>query len=293
MRIITSLLFVIAMFAFPSLVAASPRDELTQKIAQLKAKPNDTALREAIIKLAQEIKPSPGIPEEARQKFVEGNTIAKSAKGPSGQKLAIKRYQEALAIAPWWGDAYYNLGTAQELAGQFDAAKTSFKLYILTNPGEKEARDAQDRIYALNAKADLAKTEQNGDGPKQSKPAAASTPPAPAASAESQRWNGRWQLTTFNPEFNPSAGYGGVLQSTQIGNVIEFWTTGSVSMLVLRGTISTTGSVAWELNNQSCGMPPVSVAVSPDFNTLQYSSSINSFNCSNDSGVTTTTLTRQ
>lgn len=293
MRIVSYFFLIVGVLALADLVAASPRDDLTQKIAQLKAKPNDTALREAIIKLAQEIKPAPAIPEEARQKFIEGNTIAKSAKGPPGQKLAIKRYQEALLIAPWWGDAYFNLATAQELAGKYDDAKTSLKLYILTNPGEKEARDAQDRIYALNAKADLAKTEQSGDGAKPSKPAAASTPPAPAASAESQRWNARWQLTTFNPEFNPSTGYGGVLQSTQIGNVIEFWTTGSVSMLVLRGTISGSGSVAWELNNQSCGMPPVSVAVSPDFNTLRYSNSINSFNCSNDSGVTTTTLTRQ
>jgi hypothetical protein len=66
-----------------------------------------------------------------------------------------------LKIAPWWGDAYYNLAVSQELAGQFDPAQESLRLYILTNPGEREAREAQDRIYSLNAKKRLAATAQN------------------------------------------------------------------------------------------------------------------------------------
>lgn len=160
MRIVSIILLAVGLAVGSTLAAASPREELAQKIEQLKANPSDNTLREAIIKLAQGITPPPAVPEAAREKFVEGNTIAKSAKGPSGQKLAIKRYQDALLIAPWWGDAYYNLGMTQELAGQFDAAKDSLKLYILTNPGEKEARDAQDRVYALNAKAALARAEK-------------------------------------------------------------------------------------------------------------------------------------
>jgi tetratricopeptide (TPR) repeat protein len=139
--------------------AQSPREQLNQLVTQLQANPGDTALRERIIKLAQEIKPPPAVPEEARQKFVEGTAIAKSANNASGQELAVQRFQDALKIAPWWADAYYNLAVAQDLTGQFDAAQASLKLYIVTNPGEKESRDAQDRIYALNAKKDLAKVE--------------------------------------------------------------------------------------------------------------------------------------
>ncbi len=140
--------------------AANPREELKQLTAQLQSNPSDTALREKIIKLAGTIRPAPVVPEEARQKFVEGVTITKSANNASGQLLAVQRFQEVLKIAPWWGDAYYNLAIAQELAGQFEAAQTSLKLYILTNPGKKETRDAQDRIYALKAKRDLAAVQQ-------------------------------------------------------------------------------------------------------------------------------------
>ena len=139
-----------------NLHAESPREQLNALVVQLQGNPGDNTLREQIIKLVQGLDPPPAVPEEARRAFVQGTTIAKEAKNPEQQALAVQSYQDALKIAPWWGDAYYNLALAQELAGQLDAAQSSFKLYILTNPGEKEARDAQDRIYALEAKAKLA-----------------------------------------------------------------------------------------------------------------------------------------
>jgi tetratricopeptide (TPR) repeat protein len=136
--------------------AQSPREQLNQMVQQLQQTPNDTALREKIIKLGQELKQAPAIPEEARGYFVKGSTITKAVTDASQQALAIDNFNKALAIAPWWGDAYYNLAVAEELAGQLDEAQSSLKLYILTSPGEKEARDAQDRIYALDAKKELA-----------------------------------------------------------------------------------------------------------------------------------------
>ena len=134
----------------------SPRDPLNQLVQQLQTTPDDSALRQQIIKLAQDVKPGPVIPEEARRAFVEGNTIAKTAASPSGQTLAVQSFKEALKLAPWWGDAYYNLAAAQEFAGQLGDAKVSLRFYLLANPGEKDARDAQDRIYALEAKEKLA-----------------------------------------------------------------------------------------------------------------------------------------
>ena len=144
-----------------TLHAESPREQLNALVTQLQANPGDNALREQIIKLVQGIDPPPAIPEDARQHFVEGKTITKSAQSPEQQGLAVQSFEEALKTAPWWGDAYFNLAVAQELAGQLDAAQESLKLYIQTNPGEEEARDAQDRIYALNAKKKLAAANQN------------------------------------------------------------------------------------------------------------------------------------
>ena len=142
-----------------SIHAQSPIEQLTQMVEQLQKTPNDNALRERIIKLGTEIKPAPAVPEEARRSFVEGVTIVKAAKDVGSQKLAIGSFTEALKIAPWWGDAYYNLAVAQELTGQLNDAERTLKWFLLTNPGESDAREAQDRIYGLSAKRKLAAAE--------------------------------------------------------------------------------------------------------------------------------------
>jgi tetratricopeptide (TPR) repeat protein len=138
-----------------SSLAQSPREQLQQLTIQLQQIPNDNALRERIIKLAAEMKPVPAVPEEARRSFVEGVNIVKLAKDAGGQKLAIGSFTEALKIAPWWGDAYYNLGVAQELAEQYDKAEQAFTFYLLSNPDATEQREVQDRIYQLSAKRKL------------------------------------------------------------------------------------------------------------------------------------------
>ena len=138
--------------------AQSPPEELLkQMVGQLQTKPNDNALREKIIKLAQGVKPRPAIPEQANRAFVKGNVFQKEAKDASGYDLAISAYREALRVAPWWGDAYFNLAVALEAAGKFDEAIVSIKLYMASVPGASaEARDAQNRIYAIEAKSEMA-----------------------------------------------------------------------------------------------------------------------------------------
>ena len=140
-------------------VAQSLQEQLQQLTIQLQQTPSDNALREKIIKLGAEIKPVPAVPEEARRSFVEGVNIVKLAKDAGSQKLAIESFSEALKIAPWWGDAYYNLAVAQELTGQLNDAERTLKWFLLTNPAESDAREAQDRIYGLSAKRKLAAAE--------------------------------------------------------------------------------------------------------------------------------------
>mgnify|MGYP001564160072 CR=1 FL=1 len=137
------------------LIKSNPRAALVQLTAQLKGNPSDDTSRRLIIKLADELKPAPAIPEEARKHFVEGTAIVKAAKNPAQQALAAQSFTEALTVAPWWGDAYYNLGVAQELAEQYNEAEHAFTFYLLSNPGDQEKREAQDRIYALSAKRKL------------------------------------------------------------------------------------------------------------------------------------------
>lgn len=140
-----------------SAYALSPREQLQQMVEQLQKSPTDNVLREKIIKLATNIKPALAIPEEANRAFVKGNVFQKEAKDASGYDLAITAYREALRVAPWWGDAYFNLAVALEAAGKFDEAIASIKLYIASVPGTSaDARDAQNRIYAIEAKTEMA-----------------------------------------------------------------------------------------------------------------------------------------
>lgn len=149
---------IIFVFAFLALAASvyaqSPHEELQQMVEQLQKTPTDTALREKIIKLAQDVKPAPVVPPEAKRAFVMGGTYQKEAKSPEDFGLAVKAFQDASTAAPWWGDAYYNLSVALESAKRYDEAKSALTLYLLTKP--KDAEQAQERLYAIDAKKDLA-----------------------------------------------------------------------------------------------------------------------------------------
>jgi hypothetical protein len=59
---------------------ASSQQTLDQYVADLQKNPDDTALREKIIKLAQTMNPAPAIPEEAREHYVMATTFAQKAK---------------------------------------------------------------------------------------------------------------------------------------------------------------------------------------------------------------------
>ncbi|MCR4346173.1 MAG: tetratricopeptide repeat protein [Sulfuricaulis sp.] len=153
----TSKLFILV-FTFMALTASayaqSPREQLKQMVQQLQKAPNDNALREKVIKLAQDVKPALAVPPEARRAFVMGGTYQKEAKSPEDFGLAVKAFQDASTAAPWWGDAYYNLSVALESAKRYDEAKNALTLYLLTKP--KDAEQAQERLYAIEAKKNLA-----------------------------------------------------------------------------------------------------------------------------------------
>ncbi|MHB1141600.1 MAG: hypothetical protein ACYC1T_07580 [Sulfuricaulis sp.] len=166
----TSKLFIFV-FTFMALTASayaqSPREQLKQMVQQLQKTPTDNSLREKIIKLATSIKPAPAIPEEAREPFVMGATVLKKARDPAGASKAVDLFTQALNVAPWFADAYYNRAVAREAAGQFEPAIDDLKLYLEFKHTDNERREAQDKIYALKADAQLASSKKSEEGKKQ------------------------------------------------------------------------------------------------------------------------------
>jgi len=132
--------------------ADSSGESFLQMLEQLRSHPEDKTLRERIVKAAREQTPAPVLPEEARRFFIRGNTALEDAQGQEGYLRAIRNYDEALKIAPWWGDAYRNLAKARDLAKDYSGAIDALGLYLLSGPAQADARQAQDRIYALEEK---------------------------------------------------------------------------------------------------------------------------------------------
>ena len=196
-----------SLFLFFSLIAVqaqestntiSPRDQFKQYMAEWQSGwPNSFAnndLRTQIIRLATTLDPKPEIPEEARRHFIKAVTLQKDAQQPADYDQVIKEYDDVGRLAPWWPEYLYNRSLARESQGKYANTVLCLKDYLLTNPGEAEARKAQDKMYALEAKQEKA-------GKDQAKEQAAS-----AATAERERKlhtiEGAW--TDYEPDYRRS-----------------------------------------------------------------------------------------
>ncbi len=129
--------------------AQSPRDLLNQLAAQLQGNPGDAALRERIIKLAQEIKPPPSIPEEAERRLGRGRAAFETAKDAADFEKAMTEFSAAANAAPWLAAPYYNLGLAQEKAKRYREAMASLRLYLLASPGSPDTGEVRQKIFSL------------------------------------------------------------------------------------------------------------------------------------------------
>ena len=147
--------------------ATDNRALLKQYTAELQKTPDDNALREKIVKLAGQITPQPPIPEEARRHYVIAKTLLKDAQKPEDFTDVVAEFKTALLAAPWWGDAYGELGMILKSAGRFDEAMAALKLYVASNPGEEKARGAQDEIYIIEAKQKKAAKEADAQAQAQ------------------------------------------------------------------------------------------------------------------------------
>jgi tetratricopeptide (TPR) repeat protein len=151
-------LLVLSVFAAQ---AQNPQEILKQYISDLQKNPNDYALREKIIKLAQEMKPAPAIPQEAEKFEGRAEFAFKNAKSEADFLDAAKEYEKALLIAPWASAYYFNQGLAYEKAGKFKEAKRSFEFYLLSAPNAQDARDVRKRIAGLEYAIEKATKESS------------------------------------------------------------------------------------------------------------------------------------
>ena len=134
-----AMFFGVLILATPA-YADSPREQLQQMVVQLQKSPGDNALREKIIKLAREIKPAPAVPEEAERRMMRGTAALEGVKSVADYRNAAIEFEQATLAAPWYGDAYFNLGVAQDKAENYEAAFAASSLRYLLHRMTRRSR---------------------------------------------------------------------------------------------------------------------------------------------------------
>lgn len=145
----------------PALAQTANQSQQTfrQYLSDLQSNVDNRELRERIIKLAATLYPRPSAPAEARRHMVRGQAAFESAKGSSDYQKAVGEFQQAVDLAPWWGEAYYNLALAQDKAGSYAAATSNIKLYLLTEPPDADAAAAKDLMYKIEYRQEEAQSQ--------------------------------------------------------------------------------------------------------------------------------------
>ena len=134
---------------------------LNQYVSSLRTNPNDYALREKIIKLAQAMKPAPNIPEEAERFMARGAVAVKTAKTEGDFQDAVDEFEKATLAAPWLPAAYYNLGIAQDKAGKYGEAVRNLRLYLVAAPDATDAKAVKTLIYEIEYRQEKAAKESS------------------------------------------------------------------------------------------------------------------------------------
>jgi tetratricopeptide (TPR) repeat protein len=162
MKILMPLVFFTILLSFSARVeAANPREELQQMVEELQQSPNDTALREKIIRHALGMKPAPAVSEEAERHMARGVAAMKGAANERDFKDAAAEFEKAALAAPWYADAYYNLGVSQDKAGMHAEAIRSLKLYLLSAPDSQDVKETKNLIYEIEYRLEKAAKENS------------------------------------------------------------------------------------------------------------------------------------
>jgi tetratricopeptide (TPR) repeat protein len=109
----------------------------------------DQRLKEKMMRLLAALPALPAIPEEAHRHTVHGQTLLKMASDSGDYHEAVNAFEQAMREAPFWPDAYYNLGLVYANAKRYREAIRNLKLYLIGAPNSPDAHAVQNKIYEL------------------------------------------------------------------------------------------------------------------------------------------------
>lgn len=140
--------------------AKEPEARFNFFLSAFQQHPQDEFLREKIFQTVAILQMPPAIPETARQLFVTASGQIKQASTPAALDQPIGLLRKALEIAPWWGNAYYNLSLALEMRGQYGDAIQQLNYYLELKPAEADADKTRAHLTVLQTEKDVADHSQ-------------------------------------------------------------------------------------------------------------------------------------
>ncbi|MFH0732348.1 MAG: tetratricopeptide repeat protein [Candidatus Omnitrophota bacterium] len=141
--------------------AEDSQENLNQYVADLQNNPYDSALREKIIKLVQNMNVKPAVPKEVIKIEGAAEYAFSNAKSESDYLDAAKEYEKALLLAPWLAQGYYNCAVAYKSAGKLQEAIDAFNFYLMAAPDASDAQEVQKEIGGLEYA--LGKSEEEAE----------------------------------------------------------------------------------------------------------------------------------
>jgi len=103
--------------------------------------PDNPPLREELIRFANNMSAKPKIPTEAKKHFIRAMAVHLDAVNDSDFDKAARMYQEAIKIAPWWTQCYFNRSNALEAAHRYEEAAEDKRFYMAARAGKPKPEE--------------------------------------------------------------------------------------------------------------------------------------------------------
>jgi ankyrin repeat protein len=287
---------------------ADPRGTFTQYLAQFKAlhandncsycsdaqrNPDDSDLRQQIIKLALTLDPKPTVPDAAAVAAAKGKTIFTNASSPDDLKAAAAAYADASVLAPWVADYYYNEGLALETAKQYDDAIHVLNFYLIAAPSASDANDVRGRIEGIKYEKEKAANQTAPQATSVSPPPQSGNAPVSAENnveSNPENLSGNWDCQSGCDSATVTVN-GAILnavieaedvapntcaydESGKCGTALMVRVSGSISVLEITGTMMFPRMRDTQTN---CDLPATSESltgtISPDGRSIALTSS--------------------
>ncbi|OGR42966.1 MAG: hypothetical protein A2X35_04365 [Elusimicrobia bacterium GWA2_61_42] len=125
-------------------------------LSRVEEDPDNPALREELIRFANNMKTKPKIPVEAKKQFIRAMAVQLDAVNNEDFDKAARLYGEAIKIAPWWTQCYYNRAAVLESASRPEEAAEDKRFYLAARaaPKSKPAPALQRSVIPRSGTAD-------------------------------------------------------------------------------------------------------------------------------------------